>query len=114
MDDASSPYTLAGRLLGDVLTRLNALVMVLKTCSGRSCTRPWESLHTDGSIRTLKQALNPRFDSFYRDQPQMWFSDCPEAYIAEMESQEPVGKHPGELHVQDTSFDWGKHWQHFT
>ena len=114
VDDTSSPYQLAGRALEEVLTRLNALVMVLKTCRGTTCSRPWESLHPDGSIWTLKQALDPRLDSFYHDQPQMWFLDCPSAYFAEWENQEPVITDIGGLHVQDTGFDWRNHWQHFT
>lgn len=88
--------------------------MVLKTCKGRVCTHPWETLHPGGHINSLKHALNPQFDRFYSQQPVMWFSDCPMAYIAESENQQPVKEYAEELTIQKAVFDWGRHWQHFT
>lgn len=88
--------------------------MVLKTCVGGICTHPWESLHPDGSVQTLKQALHHRFDEFYSEQPAMWFTSCPSGYFADMESQDPVKTFAGELQVQDSGMNWNNHWQHFT
>ncbi|KAH8660574.1 alkaline-phosphatase-like protein [Xylariales sp. PMI_506] len=113
-DKGQPSYQIAGRPLVTILTRLNALIMVLKTCKGRTCTHPWETLHPDGHVDSLKHALNPRFDRFYSEQPTMWFSECPMAYIAENENQQPVNRYSEELRIQGAGFDWGRHWQHFT
>jgi hypothetical protein len=109
-----SEYQLSGRPLEQVLLRLNALIMVLKTCKGQTCIRPWTSLHPDGSVNSLKLALQKRFDDFYESQPQMWFLECPAAYIAEVENQEPVSAFAGRLNKQEAGFDWTRHWQYFT
>ncbi|KAJ4245524.1 hypothetical protein NW762_014033 [Fusarium torreyae] len=110
----SLDYQILGRPLTKILTRLNALIMVLKTCKGRVCTHPWETLHPDGSIIGLHHAAHEQYDSFYQHQPTMWFSECPEAYIAEVENQEDVKPFTQEMIVQRPGFDWTKHWQHFT
>ncbi|KAF7557311.1 hypothetical protein G7Z17_g832 [Cylindrodendrum hubeiense] len=109
-----SKYQIAGRPLDQILARLNALIMVLKTCKNRVCTHPWESLHPDGNIQSLKQALNERFDEFYDGQPQMWFSDCPLGYFFEVENQDPVQTFAETPKLQKQGFDWVNHWQHFT
>lgn len=109
-----SAYQLSGRPLEHVLLRLNALIMVLKTCKGQTCTQPWASLHPDGSVNSLKLALQNRFDAFYESQPQMWFLECPAAYIAEVENQELVSAFAGVLNKQEAGFDWTRHWQYFT
>ncbi|CAG9983614.1 unnamed protein product [Clonostachys byssicola] len=106
----------AGRPLAQVFSRLNALIMVLKTCKGRACTHPYESLHPKRDVSSLKEALSPSFDVFYSTQPQMWYTECPMAYIAEFENQEQVAEFPvGKgLLKQGEGFDWGNHWHHFT
>lgn len=90
--------------------------MVLKTCVGRVCTHPWENLHSDGSVRSLKHALHHRFDEFYSEQPAMWFTSCPSGYFEDVESQEPVKTFAvgGGLHIQGSGMNWDNHWQHFT
>ncbi|KAH8673257.1 alkaline-phosphatase-like protein [Ilyonectria robusta] len=109
-----SAYQIAGRPLDQILTRLNALIMVLKTCKDRVCTYPWESLHPDGSVQSLKQSLNGRFDEFYSNQPQMWFSDCSLGYFMEAENQDPVRAFETTPKLQKQGFDWVNHWHHFT
>lgn len=114
-DHGPSEYHIATRRLEQIQPRLNALVMVLKTCVGRTCTHPWEKLHPDGSVRNLKQALGHHFDDFYREQPAMWFTDCPSGYFAEVENQDPVTAFVGGgLQVQKPGFNWDNHWQYFT
>ncbi|KAI4601673.1 hypothetical protein KJ359_011804 [Pestalotiopsis sp. 9143b] len=98
-EGSTSGYHIAERPMSEILSRLNALVMVLKTCKDQACTRPWEVLHPDGSVRSLSQALQKLFDSFYDDQPQMWFSDCPLGYFAGVENQEPVGVFTGQTEL---------------
>ncbi|KAF1922711.1 arylsulfatase precursor [Didymella exigua CBS 183.55] len=62
----------------DALTaRLDALLLTLKRCKGRACTRPWETLHPDGGVRNLGDAMQPRYDAFYEEhQLRVTFSEC--------------------------------------
>lgn len=68
--------------LDKVLSRLNALMVVLKTCKQRQCTHPWDTLHTPGTVGTLSDALDQRHDELYLARiPQVEFDRCEEAYI---------------------------------
>lgn len=106
--------TIAGRSLTQALPRLDALMMVLKTCKGHRCTAPWESLHPQGDVHTLSQALDTRFDAFYHQQPKMMFYGCSRAYWAEMESQQPVSRYGDTGALVDQTFDYANHWHLLT
>lgn len=122
--DAYSSYTIAGRSLEQIILRLDALIMVLKTCKDDICVHPWRSLHVDGSVDTLEQALSMKYDSYYRDLPKMEFYSCPLGYLAEEESQKTLKPWGGmeeedtatkqKILKQDPEFDFSKHWQWFT
>ncbi|PPJ57714.1 hypothetical protein CBER1_00089 [Cercospora berteroae] len=79
------PYTFT---IGKLLDRLDTLTMVLKTCKGRSCTHPWEVLHPAQDVRSLKDAMNDRYDGFYAQQQNVKFDRCEKGYI--LESEGPV------------------------
>ncbi|KAM3419737.1 Arylsulfatase [Cercospora zeina] len=81
---------LLGRPLEDATARLDAVLLVLKSCKARSCHKPWESLHPDGGVRTLKDALDSRFDQFYIAQPKVSFSSCPLGHIISEEGPQTV------------------------
>jgi N-acetylglucosamine-6-sulfatase len=94
---AREAFTLAGDTtksrspaVENVVSRLDALMMVLKSCKGRNCTRPWEVLHPKGGVETLGEAMAERYDEFYAGQPRMWFRGCAEAYWREWESGKEV------------------------
>jgi N-acetylglucosamine-6-sulfatase len=60
-----------------LIYRLNGLLLTLKRCKGRACTRPWEKLHPDGSVRNLKDAMDAKYDAFYAErQYPVTFSEC--------------------------------------
>lgn len=72
--------------LSPLVHRLDALLMVLKTCSGRQCTHPWESLFPHGEVYSLSDALNPRYDTFFaKHVSRVRFDKCEKGYIAESE-----------------------------
>ncbi|GAA5836637.1 hypothetical protein JCM9279_000451 [Rhodotorula babjevae] len=50
-------------------TRLDALLLVLKSCSGDSCRDPWRSLFPAAGVRSLAAALDKRFDEYFADLP---------------------------------------------
>ncbi|KXJ91234.1 alkaline-phosphatase-like protein [Microdochium bolleyi] len=74
-----------------VINRLDALMMVLKSCRGSSCTHPWSVLHPDDEgVRTLSDALDARFDTFYEQQAKVSFSRCDLGYLIDAEGPQEV------------------------
>lgn len=59
--------TLLGRPVWRVIHRLDALVLVQKTCAGDSCRQPWNQLHPDGNVQDLAAALHTKYDRFYEN-----------------------------------------------
>ncbi|RFN43342.1 arylsulfatase [Fusarium flagelliforme] len=60
-----------------VRTRLNALLMVTKSCAGDSCRNPWMYLQPKGkTINNLKEALDPKYDEFFKGIPKVRFEEC--------------------------------------
>jgi hypothetical protein len=69
-----------------LVDRLDALLMVLKTCKGRQCTHPWESLFPNGGVKSLLDTLDPSFDEFFEKKVEkVKFEKCEKGYIAESE-----------------------------
>jgi N-acetylglucosamine-6-sulfatase len=112
---AAAEHSIASRPLEQVETRLNALIMVLKSCRDETCTSPWSVLHPEGGVETLRDALGREYDAFYAKQPKMWFRGCPKGFLADWESQESVS--PLEDVVGSGLVAQGvlaDHWQWFT
>lgn len=82
----SSEGYLLGHPISKVLTRLNGLMMVLKSCEGQDCIYPWAVTHPQGDVKTLRDAMDPDFDAFYEDEmPQVHFDKCVRGYFTELE-----------------------------
>ncbi|KAI8330816.1 alkaline-phosphatase-like protein [Choanephora cucurbitarum] len=76
-----------------LLNRLDALLVVLKSCRAESCRDPWKILHTDGSsVSTLKDALDPKYDAHYAQFRHVQFEECLEYQLASNE-QPRIGNH---------------------
>ncbi|KAH7066826.1 arylsulfatase precursor [Paraphoma chrysanthemicola] len=73
-------------------SRLDALLLTLKRCKGVVCTRPWAKLHPSGNVKSLEDAMNPRFDRFYKkEQVKVTFDECALGQILSVEGAlEPV------------------------
>lgn len=95
------PFILHRPIL-EVQSRLDALLMVLKSCKARSCTHPWGEIHPGGEVQSLKEALNPEFDSFYATQPKIKFEECVSGYILGAEGPTNVNQ----LYLKDGWADW--------
>lgn len=89
-------------------------MMVLKDCKDSACTRPWHVLHPKGDINSLEHALNEWLDTFYDEQPKMWFSSCELGYIPEAESQEQVSPFTEGGRLRKQTFDFGDDWVMYT
>ncbi|KAI1810243.1 alkaline-phosphatase-like protein [Poronia punctata] len=78
--------TLSGYSLSKVVSRLDSLLLVLKTCKEEVCVRPWESLHPDGAVRSLNDALSAEFDKFYlEEQVKVSFDRCETGHLLDAE-----------------------------
>ncbi|PTB69211.1 Arylsulphatase [Trichoderma citrinoviride] len=71
--------------LEKVVDRLDALMMVLKSCKQQTCIHPWKSLHPSGDVQNLHDALSTEYDEFYRSQVKVSFTSCESGYILESE-----------------------------
>lgn len=82
----STVSTVAGYPLPKVVARLDALLMVQKSCKGKTFQEPWKALHSDGEVTSLKDALSPRFDHFYEvEQTRVEYNYCHNGYVPEAE-----------------------------
>ena len=66
--------------------------MVLKSCKGLECHKPWSTLHPKADIKNLKDALHSDFDTFYRTQPKISYSSCQLGYLVDEEGPQHVNK----------------------
>lgn len=80
-----------------IITRLDALLMVLKSCKGETCRKPWKVLHPDGDVINLDDALDSKFDSFYQTQAKVAFTRCEPGYIISSEGPQTGKQYRGGL-----------------
>ncbi|KAF7538967.1 hypothetical protein G7054_g2552 [Neopestalotiopsis clavispora] len=127
--DASS-YSIGGRDFPQVIQRLDALLMVLKSCKGNDCLQPWRALHPQGNVATLLDALQSNFDDFYGQQAKVSFSACELGQILESEGAQSIepwspsferqvsGQQPLELRDEEPSsrstFEYRGRWSDWT
>lgn len=85
-----------GRSLSQAINRLDALLLVLKSCQGATCIDPWDVLQPADSVRSLQDALDEQYDGLYDNQPQVSFDWCDAGYIIEAEGpQAPLTSRHG-------------------
>jgi N-acetylglucosamine-6-sulfatase len=88
-------FELAGRGFKEVVLRLDALLVVLKTCKTASCIHPWAEHHptassssstsSEAKVQSLLQALHPQYDAYYTHYPKVGFSSCELGYLPSAE-----------------------------
>ncbi|PYH91597.1 arylsulfatase [Aspergillus ellipticus CBS 707.79] len=73
--------------LSKLALRLDSLLLVLKSCKGQACVKPWEALHPGGEVTTLKDALDERYDDFYEleQTTRVHFEECVRGYLLDAE-----------------------------
>ncbi|OKL61427.1 hypothetical protein UA08_03146 [Talaromyces atroroseus] len=77
--------------LSQIVSRLDSLLLVLKSCKGRTCIKPWDVLHRHGTVVSLRDALHAEYDAFYNFQPKVAFDRCELGQILDAEGpQEPL------------------------
>ena len=75
--------------------RLDALLLVLKSCQKSSCREPWHTLHPKRNVNSLADAMNTKYDAFYRSQVKISFSACMEGYLIEFEGPQKPKRYKG-------------------
>lgn len=70
------------------LTRLNAILMVTKSCEGGSCRDPWAvfELPHGKKLASFEEAMSPEYDSFFNGFPLVSFRECLQFQSAENEA----------------------------
>ncbi|KFY67158.1 hypothetical protein V496_01732 [Pseudogymnoascus sp. VKM F-4515 (FW-2607)] len=98
------PLLLLGYPVSKVVARLDTLLFVLKSCKGQVCVNPWETLHPEGDVHTLHDALSASFDNFYEiEQTRVSFTSCEPGYIISAEG--PQFDHDGLIFRDGLSWD---------
>lgn len=95
---------LCGVTVRKLTSRLDSLLLVLKSCKGDSCRYPWKTLHPEGNVQNLEDALNARYDTFYEGQPRVGFERCELGYILSAEG--PQFQRDGKVFKQVAQTRW--------
>ncbi|KUI58056.1 Arylsulfatase [Cytospora mali] len=66
---------------GALKVRLDALLLVLKSCQQEECRSPWRALHPMGGVWNLKDALHVQYDDMYACMPRVEYDKCERGYI---------------------------------
>ncbi|OIW33162.1 arylsulfatase-like protein [Coniochaeta ligniaria NRRL 30616] len=84
-DTANSTHV-AGLPVVKTVSRLDALLFVLKSCEGIICREPWKALHPAGDVTSLADALAVQFDSFYDTlETKVQYNFCANGYLIDAE-----------------------------
>jgi len=69
-------------------TRLNAILMVTKSCEKGSCRDPWAvfQLPSGKKLSSFEEAMLPEYDSFFNKFPRVSFQECLQFQSAENEA----------------------------
>lgn len=91
---ASPPVGTAQKYYGrnetELFDRLDALLMVAKSCAMDSCRNPWQELFPGGQVYNLTDAMRPEYDLFFKQQPKVEFARCVQMHIVEKEGPQDV------------------------
>ncbi|KAI3601354.1 arylsulfatase [Moniliophthora roreri] len=64
-------------------SRLDALLVVLKTCVGDTCRNPWGAIFPAGEANGLIESLDARYDTYFDSLPKFGYRLCQFGYFEE-------------------------------
>lgn len=64
-----------------IASRMDALLLSLKTCQGSLCRRLWYNLFPEGEVHTMEQALSPSWDLYFDTRPRVHFDNCRDGFF---------------------------------
>lgn len=70
-----------GRSEDELFHRLDALLMVTKSCKMDSCRDPWGALFPGGEVTDISGAMNETYDAFFLRQPKVEFASCVKGHV---------------------------------
>ena len=85
-----NPSQYYGRPQSELINRLDALLMVTKSCKQDACREPWGVLFPSGDVDSLQQAMQAEYDTFFTNQPKISFSTCHDGHIIAEEGPQNV------------------------
>ncbi|KAF2875643.1 arylsulfatase [Massariosphaeria phaeospora] len=68
-----------------LISRLDGLLLVLKTCKGKTCVSPWDTVLPGEGITTLAAAMHKQYNTYFADMPKVSFDTCLEGYLEDNE-----------------------------
>ena len=71
--------------LATLQSRLDALILVLKTCKGEICRHPWSEILPRTNVKLLTQAMDSQYDNYFSQLPKVSYSVCEGGYILSSE-----------------------------
>ncbi len=74
-----------GRSTSELIDRLDAILIITKSCKQDACRNPWGVLFPKGQVSSLQDAMDTQYDSFFAQQPKVQFDKCTSGYIASKE-----------------------------
>lgn len=66
-------------------TRLDALLLVLRRCSGSACLSPWSSIFPNGEAQDLAGALSAKYDDYFEGLQKFRYEECKIGFFEELE-----------------------------
>ncbi len=79
-----------GRPEIELFSRLDALLMVTKSCKTESCRDPWSELFPGGQVNNIQDAMDSSYDAFFSSQPRISFSTCTGGHVIADEGPQNV------------------------
>lgn len=79
-----------GRHQSALVDRLDAMLMVLKTCKQDSCRDPWKTLFPNGEVGDIRSAMHEKYDDFFVKQPKVKFAQCVGGAVRSLEGPQHV------------------------
>ena len=97
--------TTSGFDVARLTTRLDTLLLTLKSCKGNACRDPWRTVFPDGGVRSLKDAMDDKYDAFFDSQEKVTFSACANGYLTQYEGALGPAIYQGR-HLTNRAEDW--------
>lgn len=71
-----------------IAARLDALLLVLRRCSGSSCLSPWSSIFPNGEAQDLSGALSAEYDDYFDGLEKFRYEECKIGFFEDLEGPE--------------------------
>ncbi|KAF9262348.1 alkaline phosphatase-like protein [Marasmius fiardii PR-910] len=82
-NDDNSSFSFSSPSITRIASRLDGLLIVLKTCTGEVCRDPWRAFNVP-DVSSLSGALDARFDAYFDSLPRFGYKDCRFGYFGEV------------------------------